>query len=54
MEKAQNRCFSGRRTRRGAGLSVVLLLGRESSSLWPGRYHLAIGLFANMRSDVGG
>jgi hypothetical protein len=51
MEKTQNRCLSGRRTRRGARLSVVLLSGRENL-LWSRRYHLAIGLFANMRPGL--
>jgi hypothetical protein len=52
MEKAQNRCLSGRRTGRGVGLSVVLLPGRESSSLWSRRYHLATSLSTNMRSGL--
>jgi hypothetical protein len=30
-------------------MSVVLLFRRKNSSLWSGRYHLAIGLSANMK-----
>jgi hypothetical protein len=30
-------------------MNVVLVFGRKTLSLWSGRYHLAIGLLANMR-----
>jgi hypothetical protein len=48
MEKSQNRCMSGRRDRRGDGMGVLVMLGREILSPLFGRYYLATVIFSNM------
>jgi hypothetical protein len=48
MEEAQNRCLFEGSTGRGARSCTLLLLGRESPLLWPGRYRLTTSLIAGM------
>jgi hypothetical protein len=48
MEKTQNRCISGRRTKRGVALSVMLLPKRENLLFFSRRYHLDTSLCTNM------
>jgi hypothetical protein len=52
MKKTQNRCLFGKRIERGPGSSVVLMSGRKTLLLWPGRSHLATSLSANLRSGL--